>query len=320
MIQRLSSQEVEEITKAYGLRVRATVPMRSVTGLITDRGKFICKRYEENSGMLPVRILAIVDVKDQLSDLGLCQPYLRTKIGEKTLVINGVHITIEPWIPGRHADFRVRSERIAAIKAVARLHAVRIRVPKVLHFPPTLMEKLSYRLHKAQEVVEQGRMSGLSESQWRIWKKRAEDSIRRLPTDQLRMLTERDRTQGITCHRDLAPHNILVQQGMPAHLIDFDLAGVDTPLYDLHQLFEHVRYSAPRERDWEMELLEAYAQIAPLSNLHVRTLASLSTFPSILLREIAESAGRAIASNDHKRAIRVQFARTIEEERLGFNP
>lgn len=316
MLQRMSTVEIESLARQYDLRVRGVVPMRSVAGLITDQGKWICKRYDETKGIEMSRLLAIVDLKEQMADQGLCRSYRRTKDDDAVCLVGKSAFTVEPWIPGRHADFSNQMERLEAVRAVARLHRVTVSVKPVLKQLPTLSDKLRYRLDRAQQIVWRGEFVSLTPRQWEVWRRRADDVLHRLEQEQWQKLNEHDRLQGIICHRDLASHNILVRTGVPAHLIDFDLAGIDTPLYDLHQLLDHMRFSAGLDSNWWEEVLAAYARIAPLSSAHISHLHALAAFPSILLREIIESGDCHDAVTCRKRAVRVRFAQALEEKRL----
>lgn len=304
------------LATAYGLQIRAVLPLRSVVGLLTDRGKLMGKRYTLQQGVPEERLRAIAQVRTQLAHAGVGPAYLQTVEGEDVWSYENCPVTVEPWLPGRHVDLRTAPERRAAVQAVARLHAARVNVPYELRHPPTLLQKLGHRLERVDELAENGKLVGLTPVQWRVWRKRAQDALRSLPVDELSQLNREERARGVYCHRDLAPHNILLRAGTPARLIDFDLSGVDSILYDLHQLFGHVSYAAPSVHHFEGPLLEAYAQIAPLGDRHLKLLDALAPFPALLLRELSEAQGIRRPRNLQRVTARIRFACHVEERRL----
>lgn len=316
MEQWASEAAMQELAHAYGLRIRAVLPLRSVVGIVTDAGKWMCKRYLPAQGMDLERLQAVAQVKEQLAAAGVSPAYRRTQEGDYVWSYAGDPVTVEPWVPGRHADFAKLAERVAAIQAIARLHAARVRAPYVLQHPPTILQKLAYRLERADEAAQAGRLVGLSERQWGQWRQMAQDVLRSLPIRDIARLTAEDRAKGVYCHRDLAPHNVLIDPGSPARLIDFDLSGVESPIYDLHQLFGHIAYAAPAVHDESQRLLEAYARLAPLTDRHVRILRALEPFPTLLLRELGEARSARGTRGLRRAQARVLYAREVEERRL----
>ncbi len=311
----LTDDALHHIQTSYGLRIWATVPMRSVVGLVTDRGRFMCKRYDADKGVSEERLRAIVDVKTQLEQAGLSRSYLSTCDGEPFCHWRQAPVTVEPWLAGRHADFSNAAERMRAMQAVARLHRAQLRIPFVLRHSTTILQKLAFRLARADEVASRGELLGISREEWEEWRGRAEHVLRSLPHRQITALTNRDRATGVLCHRDLAPHNILMAAGAPARLIDFDLTGADSPIYDLHQLFDHMMYRHPSGQ-WQNDALDAYCRVHPLGREHLEALAALAEFPSVLLREIGELRGARSGKAKQRGAIRVRFASQLLRQRM----
>lgn len=309
---------VQDVQKAYDVKIWATLPMRSVVGLASDRGRLIVKRYGQKQELSRERMEAIVDVKEQLANRGLCSPYLRTIEGQGYYRLGSDLLTVEPWIAGKHADFSDRFDRLRAVQAVARLHHVKLAVPYRLHVTQSIAQKFSYRLRKAVDVVNAGGLQGISQKEWDTCRRQAEHILRILPEEELQSLTQKSRDAGVLCHRDLAPHNILVQSGMPAKLIDFDLAGSDTPLYDLHQIFDHMAYRTGT-LDWFDETLYAYVAIHPLSLREQALLRLLLRFPTPLLREIGELQAAHSARSKKRATMRVRYVNRLMQERLHAN-
>jgi len=308
-------QSMQALADAYGLRIRAVLPLRSVVGLLTDSGKWMCKRYTKKQGITVERLQAVAVVRAQLAAEGHGPAYLPTLQGESLWQYAGDPVTVEPWLAGRHADLSVSAERLAAVQAVARLHTARVLPPYALRHPPTLMQKLAWRLERADELFARGHLIGLTKVEWTLWRERAEETLRAISATELTELTAIDRARIIYCHRDLAPHNVLIKAGSPARLIDYDLSGVDTPIYDLHQLLGHIAFSVRGSSDYAAPMLQAYARLAPLSDRHAQVLVALAPFPGLLLRELGETCGARSAAAVRRATLRVRFAREIEERR-----
>lgn len=260
------------------------------------------------------RLRELVEIRDQLAEAGLARAYLRRADAGVLTEVSGAPAVVEPWFPGRHANFQDPVERMLAVRSVAGLHLQKVAVPHLLRSGPTLSQKLAQRLGRASRVAEQGDLPGLTRMEWRYWRERAEAALRAMPHNLTARVTESDRVRGVCCHRDLAPHNILVDKGS-AQLIDFDLAGPDSPVYDLHQLFGHIQYLGVEGGSWRDSLLNAYARIAPLSDAHVRILDAALAFPSILLREIGDLRPGDRRRQGRRSAVRIRFAKAVEERR-----
>ncbi|PWI58513.1 phosphotransferase [Sulfoacidibacillus thermotolerans] len=311
----MTGTAVQDIERAYGVKIWATIPLRSVVAVVTDRGRFMCKRYGAKQGLSFERIKAIIHVKDQLAQYGLCKTYLRTIDDRGFCELDGDLLTLEPWLSGEHADFSIRADRLSAIQAVARLHHAQITVPKPLVVTQSIVQKFSLRLRRAVDVVHSGGLVGMSEKEWERYRHRAEQILRDLPHQELQWLTEKNRDAGVLCHRDLAPHNILVQPGAPAVLIDFDLAGPDSPLYDLHQIFDHMVYRTGTQ-SWLDETLASYLQIHPLTLREQHLLRRLLEFPTPLLREVGDLQDARSAHAKKRAALRIRYVNHLMQERL----
>ncbi len=312
----MTPEAVALVGRAYRLEIRAVLPLRSVVGLLTTQGRFMCKRYASDAGLLAEHLLAVGELKRALAARGVCPAPRETVDGRLAQPVGGALVTVEPWIRGRQADFRAAGERKVAVQAVARLHAARVPIPFALRHPPTLLQKLAYRLDEANRAAKGDRVPGLTRDEWLRWRETAARALRELPADAISRLTAQDRGRGIVCHRDLAPHNILVAAGSPASLIDFDLAGCDSPLYDLFQLYGHMTYSAPGEERIIGEMIEDYTRIADLSGAHVAALSALRSYPAQLLREVGDSAKAVSARAGRRAATRVRYAAAIEAKRV----
>lgn len=313
----MTADAAAAISSAYRFEIRAVLPRRSVVALYTSIGKWMCKRYTTASEIDTDRLLAVGSVKEQLADQGLCPRPLRTADGSRLLRLDdGSRVVVEPWIRGRHANLKLSDDRAAAAQALARLHKACVRIPFILRHPPTIVQKLSYRLQAASEAAAAGELFGLSRDEWEDWRACAESALRAAPTRTIARLTEEDRQSGVLCHRDLAPHNILIEPGVPACLIDYDLSGCDSPLYDLYQLYGHAAFVIPDHDGLLTELVGAYRRVGDLPDGHVAALRALLPFPAQLLREIADCRRAHGARARARASVRVRCAAEAERRRL----
>ncbi|KYP79356.1 phosphotransferase [Ferroacidibacillus organovorans] len=313
---RLSDEALHCLEDAYDLRIRAVVPMRSVTGILTNRGRLIVKRYTPERDVPLARLEALASVRKQLASAGLVPPYLETVSGESFVWLSGHPTTVEPWLRGRQSDFSIREHRRSAAAAVARLHSVRIRIPGMLRLTPSLMQKLSHRLKQASHQVELRGLPGMTDEAWTALRRQAEQQLRALVESGLARQLERDREEDILCHRDLAPHNLLMEEGGIAVLIDFDLAGLDSPLYDLHQMIGHMSYSGVSLKHIYDDVLDAYTMIRPLANAQVEALWQLREFPMLTLRELGDGPKRP--SNDQWARLSRRIAYALKTEQCAL--
>ncbi|KUO94848.1 phosphotransferase [Ferroacidibacillus organovorans] len=312
----LSDEALLCLEDAYDLRIRAVVPMRSVAGILTDRGRLIVKRYTPERDVPLSRLEALASVRRQLAQAGLVPPYLETVSGESLVWLAGHPTTVEPWLRGRQSDFSIREHRRSAAVAVARLHSARIHIPGELRLAPSLLQKLSHRLKQASSQVEKRGLPGMTGETWVTLKKQAEKQLRALTASGVAHQLERDRDEDTLCHRDLAPHNLLIEEGGATALIDFDLAGLDSPLYDLHQMIGHMSYSGVSFEHAYDDVLDAYTMIRPLTDGQVDALWRLRGFPMLTLRELGEGPKRLSSAQWARLARRIAYALKTEQRML----
>ncbi|MCY0870143.1 MAG: phosphotransferase [Firmicutes bacterium] len=306
----------ETVERVWGLTVVAELPLRSVVGLLTDRGRLIVKLHTGQPARVEQRLAALAAVRLQLERMGVCTAPLLTLHGAASHPGGGGRLAVEPWLRGQHADFRAASDQCAAARAIARLHCARPSIPFALDQAPTLLQKLASRLSSADQVVANGRLRGIGVDRWRRFRRLAESALRAAMESPGAAAIRANRLHNPFCHRDLAPHNILVRAGEPAQLIDFDLAGQDDACADVYQLLTHIRYWVPTDRAVSSRVLDAYESVRPLEEGSIDLLERLCPYPAILLREVAELRFARDAVARQRAARRVAYAATVEEERM----
>jgi Ser/Thr protein kinase RdoA (MazF antagonist) len=238
-------------------------------------------------------------------------PYLRTDQGIPYVADRGGLYTIQPWLPGRHLSLKSREERLAAARALAKLHAVPAgrgsKKALYLRVPP-LSEKYRHRLERAQDATLKN--PDLREA-WRPFQEQARESVFQLQQATLERALDRDLRHGSLCHRDPAPHNFM-WQGEGAALIDFDLAGYDVRAHDLYQLLNHSLYLNGWEPGLFAEMVDAYEREFPLDADNHRVLQALMLYPSLVIREWYDF-GKT--GNRDTLRVRLAWAQVQEEKR-----
>jgi CotS family spore coat protein len=271
------------LENAFGVRFLRSVRLRTVLGVQTNGGAMVVKRYEHGSFTRRLEVLA--DLLDAILGEGVeIAPYLKTRQGLPYLLEKNHLYTIQPWLPGRHLSLSNREERLLAARTLAGLHKVPVarRSPRsfLMRVPP-LWEKYRHRLERAQDATfKEQRLR----EEWRPYAERARQAVIELQRGPYLRALERDWEFGSLCHRDPAPHNLIVSDGQ-AGLIDFDLAGFDARVHDLYQLMNHALYLNGWEPGLFEEMIEAYDRVLPLCADNRKVLDSLMMYPSLVVRE-----------------------------------
>lgn len=206
-------------------------------------------------------------------------------------------------IPGRTAHYRDMSDLQQAVKLLARFHIAAHRVlqqPLPRHSGMSLPERLTrrhvqyMRLHNRLAYFPQLFPAG---KQFALLGERA---LERLHHTSLVNLTKIDQKHGSASHRDLASHNIVIDESETPWLIDFETANVDLQLGDLWQMCSRALVEwhwAPHVYD---TILQTYEMVRPLSTEERSTLAHLFLYPNDFYREALGLLKRRSGYTQHK--------------------
>lgn len=279
----------EALTASYGLRVTAVVQMKSVYGVVCAGEHrtpgFVWKFASGSDTAARLEALAPVLAKLRRGGIAAAGP-LRNRSGDLlTTLPDGRQGYLQPWLRGRHADYADRSQRLAVLRTVGRVHrltaAAITAVPAALCTPHPLARKLMWKRETLQ----------------RVWPDLAAHCPQAI-ADQVALFAAADAAcQALAraapavafCHRDLAPHNVLCRgTALAPALIDFDLAAFDDPLTDLVQVVNHfVFLGRPAPGDLR-EMVDVYRQAAGGNGYRKEVLWALLGFPDLLVRAAAE--------------------------------
>ncbi|MDP9727254.1 phosphotransferase [Alicyclobacillus tolerans] len=310
----LAEGAIREIASYYGLNVIASIERRTVTGLITADGQnYVWKFAEEKDS--EKRLAALSKVSQLLQEKGI--RFAVALPNQNHVYLTRLHTIpslgyLQPWLPGRHLNLGLPNERMAAIHALAQLHQIpvqRMDASVLSHHTP-LQQRIFLKARALSGVWKDAceRCPPLEPFSVGVLKQVAQ--VLEEPAPFYRQLVEF--RQLSFCHRDLAPHNLLVGPAQEVQLIDFDQSGLDDPLYDVAQIANHSLFLGNLQAgDWR-KMMDAYVEAAHLSPLRERLLWRILAWPDILARSLVEWAKRGYPADDWAR---VHYALKCESKR-----
>ncbi|SIT07283.1 aminoglycoside phosphotransferase family protein [Alicyclobacillus vulcanalis] len=292
------------VRDAYGIEVDAVVQKRTVWGVVSGNARYILKRARPQDS--EARLEALARVLKQCERVGVASagPLKTVQNTFCAADAQGTKYYLQPWLDGRHVDVREEEERLAVARALARAQRAMLGDPPRELCTSTLRDKwrakllLIERLQSAPVDAEIAQsLRDVAARARQVYQAYLEDGPRR----------------PAFCHRDLAPHNVLVGPGRNIAFIDFDHAGYDDPFADPIQWVSHVAFLVPLDPIAYRRLWLAYAQAAELSEAGLAALVRLGAWPDMALRALAEALR---AGSPESRMWRVRYALRREEDRL----
>ncbi|MCL6516499.1 phosphotransferase [Alicyclobacillus sp.] len=276
---------------AYGLRAAAVIRLKTVTGIVDEDGRrWVWKPLRD--GCAEERLAAVAEAAELLTAAGL--PFAGPVPGRGgrylTTPGDGPPGCLQPWLPGRHADYTVRQERLAAVATLAAMH-------RIAHGTQLSARAALYRGNLYEKLWLKRRLLDA------LWPRAASSvpALRELREPALRAADlalhsvhpggageDAPWARLTFCHRDVAPHNLLWQGAGPLAVIDFDLCGMDDPLIDVMQLSNHALFLGVPAAGHFTELTEVYLRGFPLSRAGERALWRVLAFPDLLARAVTE--------------------------------
>ena len=303
-----ASDIADLVRRGYGIEVDGVVQKRTVWGIVAGASRYILKRARPKDSEERLRNLAAVLARYPSAGVAAAPPIETARGTMRVSDGSGAWYYLQPWLEGRHVDVCDEAERLAVTRALAR----------------------AQRAASPAERIDALR-SGTLRDKWRA-KLQLLERLQAIPADPeiaeaLRGIAARARSiyawyEGATprspafCHRDLAPHNVLVGPGCQVMFIDFDHAGFDDPLSDPAQWVSHVAYLVPLCASAYRRLWLTYARAAELDDEGLVALAKVGAWPDIALRALAE----AFRGGDpESRLWRLRYAIRCEEARASVH-
>jgi Ser/Thr protein kinase RdoA (MazF antagonist) len=294
------------LERFYGLSVVRVVPMRTVCGVLTTTGERWIWKCVRRQSVIPLRLQVQTSVAAALQQQGIVAPMpTRNRHGEWVTQIGTDLGYLQPWVSGRHVNLGDPSERLRAVATLAAFHSVAGRL--LLHPRPDLMRpplcaklamKRDFLYAKWDQVTA---CCPEAKSQAEALFSAADLAVH--AARRVHILRY--------AHRDMAPHNLLLQADGNVALIDFDEAGFDDPLVDILQCTNHGIHFGGLGAGYFCDILEAYRRNCPMDGERERALWAMFGFPELLYRAVLEWMREGHADGDQ----RLEEALTLERMR-----
>ncbi|GGA40469.1 spore coat protein [Kroppenstedtia guangzhouensis] len=208
-------------------------------------------------------------------------------------VTDGREWVLTSRVESRPATYRNPEEIRKAAGLLSLFHTAGrgLLTPRASSGSQTLMERIEIRYRSFSQLMksvnrvdgELGEMLREYGALYQRYGKVARERLKHLP---LRKLIGWERGGRCVAHRDLASHNILIDESGKSWLIDFETAEYDAQIGDLWQLLSR----SLSEQDWDptvlRETVAAYEKNRPLVPAERMILSVLLGFPNEFFREV----------------------------------
>jgi len=295
----------------YGLVGTVVIQMKTVCGILCRDGTkyiFKCQAVRDTE----VRMQSLARMGLQLRDAGVdtAMP-IPNRDGRflSALWDESGYGYLQPWSLGRHVNFSAADERIAAVRAIGQFHRA-CEASRLSALPGlnngTLLRKLRMKQRTLTQVWGEAcsRCPELMSISRQVFG--SMDSC--LQTYVSWLSQRQQQTFQTFCHRDLAPHNLLMQADGRVVFIDFDHAGFDDPIHDVMQMASHSLFLADAQTDHFQQLYTAYTQSYALQPDRRALLWQLFAWPDVLIRTVVEWVRQGCSDSKRKR-VRVAIAK-----------
>ncbi len=278
---------LHEVEKQYDLEVKSFAQEGPIHLLATSAGKKALKASGLSQFELAYITNSLADLeKEGFQSVVVPQAALG---GSRFFSWEDSHYFLTDWVKGRHCDYLNENDAIAVAKALGRLHnasqGLRFnRVPDTRWLLGMWPAHFSRRLDQLKAFAHQARKQSVPRAFDRLYLKdfegyykQAVDALEKLAGSDYADLCQNASFQAF-CHRDLAYHNILMDEGGPKFL-DFDYSLVDLGLHDLADLLLRNLMLVDWEWDRAHSILAAYNSVIPLEPKTFPVLEAFLQFP-----------------------------------------
>ncbi len=282
-----SDQLFREVEEQYALEVQRSVQEGPIYLLATSKGRKALKVSSLSRFELEYITRSLADLKKQGLDL-IVAP-LSTADGSHFFLWEDSYYFLMDWVKGRHCDYLDEQDAVAVAQALAHLHRASrdLRFSTVpdtrwllglwpLHFSRRL-DQLKNFARLARKTSVPRAFDRLFVRDFEFYYRQSVDALEKLASSDYNELCHSTSFQAF-CHRDLAYHNILINEHGPRFL-DFDYSLVDLGLHDLADLL--LRNLALVGWRWERArcILAAYDSVTPLEPRVFPVLEAFLQFP-----------------------------------------
>ncbi len=279
----IESKDLIEAT--YGIKVTSIKPCRA--GYIIDTN--IGKKHLRQCQCSENRILYVHAAKEYLYSNGFINldTYLVALNNKPFMEIDGQNFVITPYFDSRECEFSDDGDTIRASIALAQMHRLGKGFKYENDLIPSDLGKLPENLGKRYEEIlrmrrkaerERGAFDYIYLDCVDKFIELAEESLSLLNGTEYSRLVKKTLLEGVICHHDYSYQNILIK-GSITYVVGFECCCEELRVYDLVNLLRRKM----RKCNWNIQkasiLLDAYGEIAPVSNDEISVMKAMLLFP-----------------------------------------
>ena len=276
-----------EVEKAYGLPESGWLQHEDIYRIDNTTGSFALKEivYPEDE----FRYIALAMEHLRGNGFKRLNSIITTKTGDFFMETEGRRYFLAPWIQGRIADYAEEEDVVTSASALAELH-----IASAGYVPPYYKGRIKWGellpslKHKAEEIKvweklaeQQNDMCYLDLLYRKYCKKNIEKAKKAITMMEpvYAKVNARESQRGCFCHHDFAHHNVLIDYGGKAWVLDFDYCISDTNCHDLASFLIRVM----KANKWDIKLAQtgwqSYNALRPLSEEEKQVVEALMYFP-----------------------------------------
>lgn len=272
----------EMIRRHYNLNPVELKPRGPVWRVQTTSGSFLLKKM----GCPETHLIWLADAIQKLTDGGFngLTPIIPAKSGLPYVVMQDRNYILTKWHSGVHPSFTLPAHVKQTSDLLGRLHSTSLKTLQPEVKPPDPVDAFRSKLlflETLEPVVQKAPTSNRIDRSILLWKRhflrQARFCLDRLVLWQRKHQTKQTLAWGF-CHKDPAPHNIIIQN-TGWLLIDYELSATDYFITDLVTLIHRVLSLNRWDRSMLNLICEAYAAERALSEEEYSFILTALCFP-----------------------------------------
>ena len=278
-----------EIERQFDIKIEVIKANKGVYYLRTNKGERCLKKI--NYG--PQKLLFVYGAKEHLNSNGFSNVdnYFLNIEGEPYALVNEDLYTLSTWLDGRECDFHNIEEVIIAAKTLAKMHEAskgyeppeNSKLKSDLGRWNHLMEKRIKSLDKMRDMLRKKS----NKSDFDIVYLKSMEFYKEIGTKALKTLEEsayyelcaKAELEKSFCHHDFTYHNIILNDNMDVHVIDFDYCKRELRTFDISNFMIKVLKRVEWNMDFARAILDSYNAVSILKPEEYKVLYVFLQFP-----------------------------------------
>ncbi len=275
----------------YGIDVNKIERYKSLYRISSLQGEWIAKAYDSNE-----QITRQADMFDELKKKGFNKfpDIIKDKDGLSGFYIDKYCYMLMPYIEGNTAKYSNNKDIELVVKVLSSLHHAGGWLNDKIMLPTNkpIQDKFKNRLDLFKGIynrLQYKKEKDIFENQIVIVGneliKIAERALTNLDIVQLQHLRMEAFENKMVCHQDIASHNFIIDNNK-SWIIDFDIAGYESQILDLHQLVNRIMIDKKWSIEQFIKIEEFYQFYRGIRSSEKKILRALSQFPNDFFREV----------------------------------